>query len=288
MARRALLAARPTRAAMTENTMTTPATASIDDHSTALREKGQRPVETRAGGRFFRLMSAVCLAVSIVGFMPTFFVPWATGGFEAPPILHIHGLLFFAWMIFFCSQTWLVGRGNILAHREWGVLGAALAAAMGFSVIAVTVVRMNGPNPTFFGTPPATWVAITSMIFFTGFVILGLANVRRPEVHKRAMLVATLSLLGAPIGRLVGIALFATGSIPQDGSLPPFWVTLVPGLTVDLLFIAAIVHDSRLTGKLSLVYLTGVVLNLILPLTVRIGFTPAWAPVADWIKHLGG
>jgi hypothetical protein len=281
-ASRALLAAGPAQAPTTENTMTTPTTAAMDSHSTTLRGKDQRPVEARVGGRFFRLMSAICLAIAVVGFMPTYFLPMAQGGFKAPPIIHIHGLLFFAWMILFCSQTWLVGHGKILAHREWGVLGAALTSAMVFSVVTVTVVRMNGPNPSFFGTPPATWGMITSMAFFAGFVTVGLANVRRPEVHKAAMLVATVSLLSAAVGRWV--SLFA----PKDGSLPPLGLLLVPGLTVELLIVAAMVYDRRMTGRLSRVYLTGLVLNVILPLTMPIGFTPAWLPVADWIKHLGG
>src|SRR5437868_2067154 len=89
---------------------------------------------------FYAAMSALCLAVAVLGFAPTFFLPLAQGTFERPPVFYIHGLLFFSWTLYFCAQTWMIAAGRTLAHREWGVLGAGLAGAMVFSVMSVVVV----------------------------------------------------------------------------------------------------------------------------------------------------
>ena len=60
---------------------------------------------------FYHWMALACLAISVLGFLPTFFVPVAQGTFARPPIVYVHGLLFFSWTIFFCTQTWLAASG---------------------------------------------------------------------------------------------------------------------------------------------------------------------------------
>ena len=64
----------------------------------------------KASRRFYLWMALACLAISVVGFMPTYFVPMAQGRFKVEPIVHIHGLILFSWMVYFCAQTWLVAE----------------------------------------------------------------------------------------------------------------------------------------------------------------------------------
>lgn len=59
-----------------------------------------------------------------------------------------------------------------------------------------------------------TWVQVGGMLFFGGAFAAAIANVRTPEVHKRLMLLATISLLDAPIARWV---LGFTGAISAPG-----------------------------------------------------------------------
>jgi hypothetical protein len=236
--------------------------------------------------RFYSVMSAVCLGVAVLGFAPSFFLPLAQGTFHRPPVFYIHGLLFFSWTIFFCAQTWLVAAGKTLAHREWGVLGAALAAAMAFSVMSVVVVRLN-QTPAIPGGPGSAtfaWVDVSGLAFFGTCVVLAMMNTRRPETHKRLMLLATLSLLNAPIARW-GAVIFGAHDGPPRSFLEANWFNLA---AVGLMLIP-MVFDRRSTGKISPVYLVGVPIYAVMDLTWPLVWsTPAWAAAANAIKHVGG
>ncbi len=260
---------------------------SATEHSLA---RARRPPEDGALAptpRFFRVMALIAVAITFVGFLPTFFLPLAQGTFVREPVVYIHGVLFFGWVVFFFIQTWQVGRGQILAHREWGVFGAALVSAMVFSVMTVVVVRLNHPLNVPRGAPGSTEFAfgqVLGPLTFAAFVTAGLANVRRPEVHKRLMLLATLSILGAPLGRWIGVVqqLLPVGP-------PPLWLTQMPGLVTDVLVIAAMVYDYRSMRRVSWVYLLGLPIIIGFPMAgAFIGFTPAWQQAAAWLRTLGG
>jgi len=70
------------------------------------------------------------------GFAPTFYL---RGSFaQSRPmsvLLHVHGVVFSAWVSFFLVQTLLIERGSRRLHQRLGWVGAGIAAAM---VILVT------------------------------------------------------------------------------------------------------------------------------------------------------
>ena len=45
--------------------------------------------------KFFLHMAYAFLAIALIGFSTTFFIPLAQGSFSAPPVIHIHGALLF-------------------------------------------------------------------------------------------------------------------------------------------------------------------------------------------------
>jgi hypothetical protein len=93
--------------------------------------------------QILRLDGITCLSIVIIGFMPTYFLPLAQGRFQAPPIMHVHGAVFFASTALFCVQTFPVANGARLAHRTRGLLGIAIATSMVFLVLATILVRIN-------------------------------------------------------------------------------------------------------------------------------------------------
>lgn len=240
---------------------------------------------------FYAWMALICLTVALVGFLPTYFLPLAQGRFEAPPIIHIHGIVFFAWTMFFCTQTWLVASGQTLAHRTWGVLGVSIATAMVFLVIATVIVRINMMEAAGYGADMRafSWVQVSGIAFFATVIALAIIYVKKPEIHKRLMLLGTISLLDAPIARW--FLTFLAPPPPEVGPVPPppVFVSVPPALVADVLIIAAIVFDWRTRGRPHPVYLIGgAALLVVQALRVPVAATPVWDSIAAGIARLGG
>ena len=94
---------------------------------------------------FYFNMALACMATAFLGFAPTYWLPLAHGSFSASPLVHFHGLLFFAWTLYFTFQTWLAASGQTARHRTLGMIGVSLATAMtifGF-LAAVNVMKRS-------------------------------------------------------------------------------------------------------------------------------------------------
>lgn len=236
---------------------------------------------------FYVGMAATFVLIAFGGFIPTYWARLAAGSFHGAPVLHIHGALFFAWTLFFFMQTTLVATGRTPDHRAWGMAGIALATAMGFSVVLATLNAMHVADAI--GMLDAakrfSIVPLTGLVLFGGFFALAIANVRRSEIHKRLMILASIPLMHAATARV-----FATLFAPPDAKgPPPVFVSVPPGLLVDLLVVAAIVHDWRTRGRPHPVYLIGLPLLIANQvLDVPLSGTALWMTVAGWVHALGG
>src|SRR5215471_1462324 len=82
---------------------------------------------------FYFNMALACMAVALLGFAPTYWLPLAHKTFSAPPGVHFHGILFFTWTVYFVFQTWLAASGQTARHRSVGMIGVSLATAMTIS-----------------------------------------------------------------------------------------------------------------------------------------------------------
>jgi hypothetical protein len=190
-----------------------------------------QPVRTAVQARvryFYTAMAASCAAVAFLGFAPTYWLPMTAGTFKANPIVHIHGLVFFAWTLFFVLQTWLVASGRTARHRTVGLIGVSLATAMTMLGILVAINLMKGAAAI--GQADAgkafAIVPILSILFFAATVAIAIAKVPRPETHKRLMLLTTISILDAPIARWFMTFLAPSGAVGP----PPVEVDLGPSM----------------------------------------------------------
>src|SRR3954454_1522469 len=138
---------------------------------------------------FYFYMALACMAVAFLGFAPTYWVPLAARSFSASPIVHFHGLLFFAWTLYFAFQTWLAASGRITRHRTIGMIGVSLGTAMtifGFLVAVNAMKRSAAIGQTDAGIAFVI-VPLSGILFFAVVFILAVAAMRRPETHKRLM-----------------------------------------------------------------------------------------------------
>jgi hypothetical protein len=133
----------------------------------------------------------------IVGFSKTFFLPLSRGAFHAPLAVHIHGVLAFGWVIFYCLQTYFIHRRNIHTHRSMGWIGALLAVGVSLTMFPAGMFQVKRDLQLGLGDTAISAIVgvVTSGILFSSLVFIGFYFRRKPEVHKALMLVATVFVL---------------------------------------------------------------------------------------------
>ena len=250
----------------------------IDDHRVR--------VGVAAPARYFYFyMALACMAVAFLGFAPTYWLPLASGSFSATPVVHIHGLLFFTWTLYFAFQTWLAASGRTARHRAMGMIGVSLATAMtilGFLVAVHSMKHSAAMGQLDEGLAFAI-VPLSGILFFAVVFALAIANTRRPETHKRLMLLAGISILDAAVARWFLTFL----APPGPPGPPPVPVTIAPALVAYLLLAVAIVTDWRTRGRPHPVYVYGgAALVAVKLLNWPISMTAAWHSLAGGILAL--
>lgn len=244
----------------------------------------ESPAATRRS-RFYVWMAGIFVLIAFGGFIPTYWAKVAAGTFDGRPILHVHGLLFSGWTVFFFVQTYLVATGRTIDHRAWGLFGIALATAMGFTVVAAAINSIKVAEQIGMGDQARafTIVSLSGLAMFATAVTLAIRNTHRPDVHKRLMIVAMIPLMHAAVARL-----FATAMGAPPGP-PPVAVALPPGLLVDLLLVAAMVFDWRTIGRVHPVYIYGTAAMVAMQiLCLPVGASAAWMAIARVVESLAG
>jgi len=236
-------------------------------------------------GYFYFYMALSCAAVAFLGFAPTYFLPVARGSFPPLPVVHVHGLIFFAWSLYFVFQTWLAASGRIAKHRTTGMIGVSLATAMtimGFLAAVSAMKRSAALGLTDEGIAFAI-VPLSGILFFAVVFAIAAVNFRRPEIHKRLMLLAAISILDAAVARWFLTFL----APPGPAGPPPVPVTIPPALVASLLLVVAVVFDWRTRGRPHPAYIYGgAALVVVKLLNWPVSTTAAWHAFAGGILAL--
>src|SRR6266478_4469440 len=135
---------------------------------TTLIDDNRVGVLAESPARFYFHMALACMAVAFLGFAPTYWLPLASGSFSSTPVVHFHGMLFFAWTLYFAFQTWLAASGRTAWHRSLGLIGLSLATAMtifGFLVSVNVMKRSAAFGQTDMGIAFSI-VPLSSIVFF--------------------------------------------------------------------------------------------------------------------------
>lgn len=171
-----------------------------------------------ASGRwFFFSLASVLLLIVAVGFARSFylrpiFAAGRPGIVTLPAYIVWHGIALTLWFLLFLFQTLLSRSGRVRLHRSLGAAGVALAAVVfGLSMFVVvrSVVRET------------SLVVLGDMALLIMFAILIGAGVRfrrKPEVHKRLMASASISIVAPAIARWPG----ALAWLPLSVLVPQF------------------------------------------------------------------
>lgn len=241
---------------------------------------------TVATDRFYARMAMVCLAVGVIGFAPTYWVPLLRGTLELGPLAHLHAAFFYGWLLLLVRQSSLAASGQFVRHRAWGLVGIALASGMVFAGTGMAIHSLKESIADGFG-PAArafTIVPISGIVLFAILFAIAIARVRDSDVHKRLMLVNTVGLLQAAVGRWFVLFLAPPRTSGAAVSPPPVFVTVMPGLAADLLIVAGMIYDWRTRGRVHRAYwIAGSVLLAVQVLRVPLSQTSAWLHVTNWL-----
>jgi hypothetical protein len=254
------------------------------DMTTMTDDRARSAAAAPARNFYFR-MALACMATAFLGFAPTYWMPLAHRSFSASAVIHIHGLLFFAWTLYFVFQSWLVGSGQTIRHREWGILGVSFATAMTIFGVLAAVNLMKQASALGMREEGIAFaiVPLTGIAFFAVIFTLAILARKKSESHKRLMLLAGISILDAAVARWFLTFLAPPGAVGP----PPVQITIAPALVAYLLLVVAIVRDWRSEGRPHPVYVYGgLALVAIKLLNWPISTTAAWHAFAGGILAL--
>ena len=238
--------------------------------------------------RFYVWLTGAIVVAAFGGFTPSFWGRIATGAPVGAPILYIHGLLFSTWVLFLFVQSALVASGQTLRHKDWGLAGVALAGMMAFSVPVAVLNSIALAEAAGFGDAARRFavVPLVGLLLWASLLTIAFANVRRPEVHKRLVIVATAAMLQAAIAR---VFIMLAGAHAGVGGPPPVFVTIPAGIIADLFIVAGMVYDWRTRGRPHRAYVVGGAAVLAVQLlVVPLSTTPQWLGFVQQFERLRG
>jgi hypothetical protein len=245
----------------------------------------------RRDNLFYCGIAASSVLIAFGGFAGTYWLQMPAGTFIGHPIVHLHAIVFSAWPLFFLTQTLMVANGRVASHRALGLVGISLATAMVFVGLAASIDSVSVGLAAGYGDPVREFmvVPVTALAVFAGFVAAAIANVSRPDWHKRYMIVATSFILGAAIARVFFLVATAGGGPGmRPGLAPPIPVpfALGPGLLGELLIVAGMIYDWRTRGRPHPAYVIGLVVSIaVMVVRAPLSQTGAWL---DFTRFLTG
>ena len=201
----------------------------------------------------YAFTAGLFVAVAIVGFAPRS-VAILAGELRFPPlIVHIHAALMFAWLGLLFAQTLLVATGRTALHMKLGLASLVIAPCLWVAMIAISIWRY-GERAELGEIVHGSNILLTqsrSILYFALFVTWALLVRKNDrETHKRMMLLATVTLLGAAITRMT----WSPTSFPVSNAAPHAYMLL--------LLVPAVIHDIVRLGHPHRAYLIGLALLL--------------------------
>lgn len=236
-----------------------------------------KPVNRTFERVFFSGMAVLLCLCVFIGFSPTYF---QAGMLRAPlpsPILHVHGAVFTLWMLLFVVQATLVSAHRIKWHRSLGTVAFCLPPIM---IVLGAIAALDALHRGVQIGPldPSVSLAIP-LIGIAGFTIVIYASWRarrRPDAHKRLILLATMGLVEAAFGR------FPWGRIgfpPAAGAVTGLGILVLLVIVYDLISLHRIHRTTMWAAPFTFA---------VAALSVPIGMTLEWHIFAAMLNRTIG
>ena len=223
---------------------------------------------------FFPLMCLTILVTVWLGFSKTYYAAGMVKAHLPAPIIHVHAAIMTLWLLTLTVQTSLVSVRKVKLHMAVGLWGFALAACMiPIGTLAAINSLRRDLSPPGSGLSSLTFfvVPVTGLLLFATLAAWSYSVRRKPDQHKRLIILATVPLLDAAVGRFPQTLGIASNPMVQLGLL--------------CIFPAAImVHDLISRRKIQRVTLIGTLILLVVWLTrIPLAQTAAWQAFARMV-----
>lgn len=195
---------------------------------------------------FYITLSLLIALIAFVGFWPSYFGPLLSRTVDTETVIHFHATIYVGWLLIFFTQATFAATGRLALHRKLGSVGIGYGVLIIIVGLFTTFSRFAG-HVAEFGVEESLgrlhW-PLTDMVLFSAFFGCAVAYRRKPEIHKRFMIVATTTLLVAAAIRMQ----FQGNPLPQFVFLG-IWLSPI---------LVAMAYDFRKWRLVHPVYLMGV------------------------------
>jgi hypothetical protein len=230
---------------------------------------------TRHDHRFFPAMAVLLTTAMGVGFAPTYFL---AGVFQAklPGVLiHIHGVVFTAWFVLLLVQSALASSGRLSVHRKLGIAGITIAAAM-LPLGLLATAEYTHRLASHYHILMASIMPCAELLTFATLVTAAFLLRKRPDWHKRLIILATIAIIGAAVGRMEFLPYW---TFHGNAALRLAWAYTYPFLVL------LIAYDLWSLRRLHLATLWGSVFIIgIHQLSLLVDLTAPWLAFAAWLQ----
>ena len=231
-------------------------------------------VRVRTGWRVYWPIALLSIAIALLGFWPTYFgVLLLSGSVHTLPIIHVHAAVFSGWLVLVLTQAVLAATGHTALHIKigkfgfvYGVLLIVIGEATAFASFGARVAAGNITDAR-----ARLFAPVTDLMVFAPFLAAAWMYRRKPEIHKRLIVVSTTILLIAAVHR---IAIFGAPPPPLPFLLAVWLAPILVGIGVDI----------AKRGLVHPVYLAGIAAIIVLKFLRRpLARTDAWHHFVDWL-----
>lgn len=162
--------------------------------------------------------SLVLLAITFISLLPNYFKALIAEPGTLSLSLIIHGIIFLAWYILFSLQSALAAGTGINLHKKLGCLSIIFSSfwvVSGSSMLlhAIDKIQKSAGSLEAVFQSSYIWAIVHTLLCFISFYSLAIYYRKNTQIHRRLMILTSLSMMPATITRVAYLPF-----IPIDGT----------------------------------------------------------------------
>jgi hypothetical protein len=219
---------------------------------------------------FYFFMSLLIAATVVYGFSHTIDHNLIHPSPLPPVVLYIHAIVFPGWVVFFIVQFAQIRSHNVRVHRRLGWFGVGLAVAIVVvgALTATGMARFSIEQKDPFNSAAFLIVQVMDISCFAVPFALAIYWRKKPEFHRRLVLIASCALADAAFGRF-----------------PELPVVFSPA-GVDALICLGVIRDLIVERRVHKVYVYALPILIvwqIFAVETFVHASPWWVNIANWV-----